>query len=191
MRTRFLSQAAWLTMLMGTAFSVAKAADVPKADLRSGVAEAQTLAQSAAQSAGQATTQPAAPLPPQQAIVTAGPIYAYGPVIQTAKPRQRARTPNRGNSNDYGRSNGMRTAAPYWNERAQGFAQPWQYGPPRYNSYARWNNNPYRYGYPGPSQNWRQYPSNGSQNQNSMAWYDRNGRPIDTPDRSRPSNWRY
>jgi hypothetical protein len=180
MRKRFLSQAAWLTMLMGSAFTGAtvRAADAPQpTDLRSGIAEAQATGQTTAQ----------AP------VVSAGPVFAYGPVIQAPKPRQRARKPNWGrqdNTGQYnaGRSNGMRTAAPYGYNRSQGFVQPWQYAPPRYNWNPRWASNPYRYGDQTP---WQNQQRSGSQSPNAMAWYNRGGRQVDAPDRSRQPNWRY
>ena len=184
MQKRFLSQAAWLTMLMGSAFSgasEARAADVPlaTADLRPDIAGAPP------------------PAAAQAPIVTVGPVYAYGPVLQTPKPRQRARKPSWGSQNNTGRYNSMRTAAPYWNYQSQGSARPWPAAPPRYNLNSRWTNTPYRYGryqgpWQGPSwQNRQRSPQAGPQSPNALAWYDRGGRLIDTPDHVRQPNWRY
>jgi hypothetical protein len=187
MRKRLLSRTAWLTILMGSMVSgviTTQAADVlvPSADPR---------AQPNPPSHVPASAAAAAP------IVTAGPIYAYGPIIQSAKPRQRARRPYWGNQNN-SRSNGMRTAAPYWNDGSQGATRPWQSAPqsapPRYNWSSRSNNNPYRYGYQGPWQDQQQRPWTSPQNPNALAWYERGERRVDAPDRARqPSqpNWRY
>jgi hypothetical protein len=180
MRKRILSQAAWLTVLMGSVFSGSSSAraaggPLPTADLRRDIEGALP------------------PAPVQAPIVTVGPVYAYGPVLQTPKPRQRARKPSWGSQNNTSRDNNMRTAAPYWHYQSQDSARPWQAVPPRYNLNPRWTNTPYRYGgYPGPYwQNRQQSPRIRSQSPNALAWYDRGGRPIDSPDRVRQPNWRY
>jgi hypothetical protein len=104
--------------------------------------------------------------PAQTPTVTVGPVYAYGPIVQSRKPRQRNADTNGSNRNrdqsrrQYG---GLRTASPYPDFRDGQMRRPWQWGPPPYswNSRDRYNSSRY---------NDYQRPGFSSQNANAFAW---------------------
>jgi hypothetical protein len=186
-------QAAWLTVLFGSAVSAgtaARAADGPLVHPLPTAGSALT--------AVPPTLPPSLPPPgaaAQAPIVTTGPVYAYGPVVQRSQPRQRTQKPNWSGRN-IGRYNNLRPTAPYGMYQAQGFARPWQYARPRYDGMApgaiagnrQWRGNaaPYSTPYDGYRGPWTR-----PQSPNALAWYDRSGQQNDTPYRVRQPNWRY
>jgi hypothetical protein len=126
MRQHFNSQVysrtAWLSLLMGSTFAATIAgvsaswADVPAA---TAVQQSQTVDGQLAAALPTRAVQAAGQAP----IITNGPVYAYGPVIQTAKPRQRSRQSN-GNSGSGAPYYGPRTAKPYGTYRTQAYRRP-------------------------------------------------------------------
>jgi hypothetical protein len=189
MRKQILSQAAWLTVLWGSAFSTS-------------AAETESAPLSAARSSVADTLVPAAvPGSAHPSIITTGPVYAYGPVIPAVKPRQRPRAPNWSGRNINNFSN-MRAAEPYGSGHPQRYGRPWQAPPrPTWNQY---RNNPYSYD--SNLTPWQEAQRRSQQNQwvrsqydqyyrsqnpRALAWYERGGRQYATPDRNRQPDGRY
>jgi hypothetical protein len=187
-QTRIFSRAAWLSMMIGsvltgTASAQAGDAALPVAEPRNNVADV---------AATSATTV-------QAPVVATGPVYAYGPVIQRAQPRQRQQAPNVGGRNfsryNFSRYGGMRTAGPYRTYQTPGYPPNWQFARPRSNQNMPQNatGNTWR-GNVAPNYNpYGSYRGQWAsrQNPNSLAWYDRGGRQTDAPNWVRQPNWRY
>jgi hypothetical protein len=185
-------QAAWLTLLMGSAVSAVSGGAVRAADVpppygpATGAAALTALPPSMPPSMPQLAGAVA-----QGSIVTTGPVYAYGPIVQRSKPRQRVQRPNWSGRN-IGRYDRTGTPPPYGAYQAQARAQPWQYARPRYDGnrpgYVPWRGSPAAYAgpYGGTRGQWA-----GAQGPNAMAWYDRGGLQTEAPYRVRQPDWRY
>ena len=124
------------------------------------------------------------PVPP--AIVTTGPVYAFGPVLQTTKPRAPRQNwsdqPNGANRNA-GRNYGMLQPAPYRRYQGPATTRPWQPYPPRGNWNSPGMNNPNQYGY--QSHYRRPHTSD------ARDWFDPPYRQNGEHARYRQQYWRY
>jgi hypothetical protein len=114
------------------------------------------------------------------AVVTVGPVYAFGPVIES----QRQRTPRqRSGEADWSRRRNNGSSPPRYSDyQAQRGFRPWQAYPPR----STWNSqtsNPYRYGY--------QRPWPPADTRNTLAWFDPPYRRNGDQSRYRQPYWRY
>jgi hypothetical protein len=194
---RILSQATWLSMLIGSAITGQSSAQVVAplsiAEPRSQIADVAAL-----------TPNTAVRQPAQAPVITTGPVYAYGPVIQRAKPRQRGQTPNLGGQNfsrynNYRRYNGIRTAGPYRMYQSPDYLGPQRYTQPRYDRNATRS----AMGYPADTANSRgstgfysspygNYRGQWArpQNPNAFAWSDRGGPQTEGPNWARQPGWR-
>ena len=121
---------------------------------------------------------------PSAATVTIGPVYAFGPVLETKKPRAPKYTWNQPNwsGRSAKRSNGWPPAPQYPNYQTFDDRHRWQAYPPRGN----WNAQAslaYRYGYPNP---WTQNHAS-----RTRAWFDPHSRRTVDPTRHRQPYWHY